>query len=194
MLFIPLIYQLGQDFFAKSFNTDGSNIKQASNNQFKKLIKVGLSSLIIFFTPLALWLYTAWQKTGNIFTPFSSQGLWQKKFTWIFQTIFQPLNFVGFVSPTEKYLAIISLIVLVMGFTLSKNKKYFWYSLAMLALPLSSGTLASFARYLLVIFPLFIFLAQLSQEKKILSQAIIAFFISLQVMFFIAWCRFYWII
>lgn len=177
LLFVPVCFQVGTEFVA------------TKKIEWQKW-------LAVLMLPVGLlgWLGFSYWRTGSFLAPFMVQTTWQKTLTWPWISIFRPLNYIGHVSLFEKYLTLLWSGLTILSFKWFKDKKYWFYSGVMLLLPLVSGTLISISRYMLVIFPIFIFLAHYGQKWPTLNKIIQVSFWTVQVLFFVAWCRFYWVV
>ena len=71
-------------------------------------------------------------------------------------------------------------------------KAYGIFALLMIVLAVSTGLLVSISRFLLVSFPIFIFLGKKLKRGKWFDIAAAVFF-ALQVIYFAGWVNYYWI-
>ena len=78
-------------------------------------------------------------------------------------------------------------------FTL-RSRAFGAYALFLILVPLSGGTLNGASRYCLVIFPVFVQLALLGRRYVWLDHTVRCVMVTVQVLFFIAWCRFHEVI
>ena len=66
------------------------------------------------------------------------------------------------------------------------------YALVMLVFPVATGSWVSLSRFMMVLFPIFVFLAWLARKREIYL-LILVISIALQVMYFIGWTSYYFI-
>ena len=143
-------------------------------------------------TILGLYLSYAYYLTGDFLAPLSSHSSWNLGFAWPWQTIFDPGDFIGYITSLNQFLAVIFVILAASAWRwLPKSLSS--YSILLIAVPLFSDALLSITRVLSIIFPLFILLAIWGSRSTKLSQIIMYGFLTIQVLLFAAWCQFYWI-
>ena len=88
---------------------------------------------------------------------------------------------------------VFSLIMSVWMLIKMKNKAYGAYSLLCTLILIGTGNLYSMMRYTAVIFPVWMFTADLLRERKKLLNFVCALFWTLQVLLFCGWNGYYWI-
>lgn len=169
--FIPLLieYYHQRDFKIK--NTD------------KKIVFPLLSIIGV-----VLFLLTYYAVTGNPFSYFEQQNLWNRSFQLPYEAFLKTINdFNAYTSITLKayfafgFILAIAAIVLVLLSIKRLRWSYTAYAILALVPPFFSGTFEAFSRFLLVIFPLFITLSLLCEDKnaKKIIYAIYVLFIPL---------------
>lgn len=159
--------------------------------QFSKIDWKILYFLLPILTLLG-YCHFCYLQTGDFLAFLHAQEQWRKQLSWPWQSIFQPIHFIGFITPLEKILTIFGVFSLLLAFKFLPIEIAIWANLVNLV-PLFSGTIISNMRYLIVLFPIFIVLAVISHKKTQLSTAIITILLVLQVLLFSAWCQFYWV-
>jgi Gpi18-like mannosyltransferase len=157
--------------------------------------KFGHFAILILFICLGLLIFLGYSQLifHNWLLPLNSQAAWGKMLTLPWKTIFAPIKFIGFITPVDKWIAIVSLLTSIYLFKVFKNKDYVWYALASILLPLTTGVLHSVTRYVAVIFPLYLGWAYLMKKWKIKKEWIFVSLMTIQTALFIAWCQFYWV-
>ena len=75
----------------------------------------------------------------------------------------------------------------------SPHKAYGIYALACTLILIGTGNLFSMMRYTTVIFPIWMFLADILKNNKKIFGFLCALFLSLQVLLFCGWINYYWI-
>lgn len=159
------------------------------------------TKLLLFWLPLvgmfSAFLVFSLVKTGSALTPFVTQTTWQRELTWPWITFVSPYNWIGYITRMDKILAgcvlIISIWLVKEWWLKTKLRNLAVTNLALVLMPLSTGTLQSVGRYYLVCFPLWIFLASKLVKKPELVTYIVFLFSAIQTFLFIAWCQFYWV-
>lgn len=141
---------------------------------------------------LAGYMYYCYTQTGDSLLFLHSQTVWHKQFSWPWQSLWQPIHFIGYITPVEKLLSLLALLVLLIAFKFLPTPWVIWANLLNL-IPLLSGTIISNARYMLLLWPLFVTLAIISLHKKSWYETSLAILLVLQTLLFSAWCQFYWV-
>lgn len=149
-------------------------------------------SFILPILALATYSYYCYTQTGDFLVFLHAQGEWNRKLSWPWQSILQPLHFIGYITPLEKILTISSLIPLFLAFKLLPISWVLWAN-TLNIIPFLSGTLSSNLRFFILLFPIFVVLALISHRKPNLEKILLAIFLILQVLLFSAWCQFYWV-
>ena len=73
-----------------------------------------------------------------------------------------------------------------------RTKAFGIFALLMCVMPLYSGVLASGTRYMMLVFPVFIFLGQ-ALKNQYTYKALLAFWFTIQIIYFAGWANYYWI-
>ena len=165
------------------------------NWNFKKIGKAWLWYLLV---PAALCFYFfgLYRLTGDFFAFFKAQASWGRSLTdtSAFSQYFEPLH-TRHNRPTTIDLIMIctSLVLSIMMIIRTPHKAYGLYSLVCTIVLIGTGNLYSLMRYTSVIFPIWIYAADLMKNHKKLFGFICAVFLSLQVLLFCGWINYYWI-
>ncbi len=141
---------------------------------------------------LGTYAYYCYTQTGDFLAFLHAQGEWSRQFSWPWQSILDPRHFIGYVTPVEKLLTVASFIPMFLSFKFLPISWAIWAN-AVNLIPLLSGTISSNLRFLIVLFPIYVVLAIMSQQKPQLEKIILAIFLVLQVLLFSAWCQLYWV-
>lgn len=137
-------------------------------------LKPGLKTLSLALVPLGVVAYMAYLKsiTGNALAFLEIQPAWGRKAQFFVITLFEYLG-----DPLElsykwnfkslNFLA--AMLGFVCGLVLLQRKQWALgvFTLGAVLLPLSSGTLQSMTRYMMVVFPIFIVLAMAGRSQRI---------------------------
>ncbi len=148
-------------------------------------------SFLMPILSLGAYAYYCYIQTGDFLAFLHAQAQWSRQLSWPWQSILEPLHFIGYVTPVEKLFTVLSIVILLFSFKLLPLTLAIWANIVNL-IPLFSGTVISNLRYILI-FPIFIVLTIMSYKKPTLERMILAFFLMLQVLLFSAWCQFYWV-
>ncbi len=160
--------------------------------------KLGAAWLWYLLVPAAIcaYFYGLYRLTGDFFAFFKAQSSWGRSLSDVsaFKEYFAPL-FTRHNRPTTIDLCMIvfSLIMSVWMLIKMKNKAYGAYSLLCTLILIGTGNLYSMMRYTAVIFPVWMFTADLLRERKKLFIFVCALFWTLQVLLFCGWNGYYWI-
>jgi len=141
---------------------------------------------------LGAYAYYCYIQTGDFLAFLHAQAQWSRQFNWPWQSILEPLHFIGYVTPVEKFLTLASFIPLFLSFKFLPIPWSIWVNTVNL-IPLLSGTISSNLRFLIVLFPVYVVLTIMSHQKPNLEKTILAIFLVLQVLLFSAWCQLYWV-
>lgn len=141
---------------------------------------------------LLIHLLAMAQLTGDLLAPLRIQQAWNKEFALPWQTILEPQIAKPYLVQVEQLLVLGSLVVAVAALRTLPSASFGIYALLLLLPPLFTGTLVSTSRYMLVVFPLFIVLAQLGRHR-LFQQALVLAFWTVQVLLVAAWSQFYWV-
>ncbi len=160
--------------------------------------KLGTAWLWYLLVPASIcaFFFGLYRLTGDFFAFFKAQSSWGRSLTdgSAFKEYFAPL-FTRHNRPTTIDLCMIafSLIMSVWMLIKMQNKAYGAYALLCTLIMIGTGNLYSMARYTAVIFPVWMFTANLLQKRKKLFYFICVLFWSLQVLYFCGWNGYYWI-
>ena len=159
-----------------------------------KLNRIRPNLLWLGLGPAALLAFMAAMVpiSGDFFSIFKAQTAWEKTFTLPWDTILRPLWPTPIITPIDQVAAVLFLVLSVVALFRLPSLSYGLGALALLAPPLFSGQILSLTRYCSVLFPCFILLAMLGKHRTA-QKAIQILFFTLQIIFMIAWSRFYWV-
>jgi Gpi18-like mannosyltransferase len=121
---------------------------------------------------LVAYIAYTWIAFGNPLSIFeSSKNGWNRQLAWPWVSIFKTISRMnaGSAFPIFTYNFILAIASLVLcGFTFKKLRlSYSLLSLFLILIPLSSGTLKSFPRYMIVVFPLFVLMAKWGENRYV---------------------------
>ena len=150
------------------------------------------SYLLLPVLTLAIYCWYCYLQSGDFLAFLHAQDTFGKQLSWPWQSIFQSKNFIGYISPLDKVMAIVGSLLLLYAFKLLPIHLTIWANVVNF-IPLMSGTIGSNTRYLSLLLPIFVVLAIISQKKPQLEIALLALSLVLQVLLFSAWCQFYWV-
>ncbi|MGB9181216.1 MAG: hypothetical protein WCB68_18440 [Pyrinomonadaceae bacterium] len=159
-----------------------------------KPLKIQKSVLWFSLIPLGLlfFLLYAHHLTGDYLAPIHAQKAWQKTFAMPWTTLFHSVGGDLQITHVEQILTILFIALGILSLFKLPSMSYGIYSLLLILPPLTSGTLISTSRYYVVVFPAFIVMALLG-KRAILDNLFKLVFFALQILFIIAWTRFYWV-
>ncbi len=165
------------------------------NWDFRKIGTVWLCYLIVPAV-ICLYFFGLYRLTGDFFAFFKAQAGWGRSLTDTdaFRLYFEPL-FTRHNRPSTIDLVMISssLILSIRMLFRSKNKAYAIYSLVCTLILIGTGNLYSMMRYTAVIFPVWMFTADLLKAKEKAFGFLCAVFLTLQILLFCGWINYYWI-
>ena len=142
---------------------------------------------------LALFFLSLYSKTGSYWAPLLAQQAWGRGGDLgknILEIIQSPaLN----PRQLDAVFWIVFLLITLVGMWKLPSRLYGVYALAQLALPIASGTFFSASRLIVVIFPVFIMLAQLLRSRQSWLKIVLALLFTLQIVYFLGWVNYYWI-
>ncbi len=161
-----------------------------------KLPAVRLDVAWLGLAPLALvgHLFDMYRVTGNFFAPFLAQAAWGRGKYGFWEGL--RLQLEAPILDVYKLDAFFGLVFLLCGiFILWKwqNKALGVYTVLMVLTPLSTGMLISVQRFMLVVFPVFLYLAAKLKSPANFDLARGLGF-ALQVVYFAGWVNYYWIV
>ena len=160
-----------------------------------RLDKIRWNALWFFLIPAAFFgfLLSLYPLTGSLLAPMQVQASWGRTFVMPWVTLFNPQYAHPYLTQVEQALSIGSLLLGVISLRYLRSASYGIYALAILVIPLFSGTLVSNVRFGIVVFPLFIVMAMLGKHK-VVNQFFSITLLVLQVLFMVAWSQFYWMV
>lgn len=173
LLFIPLIWE-----YLKNYNF---NLRQSLNLKVLPLFLIPLGTLTFFFYH--------YLKFGDFLLFFKVQNWWGRAFT------LNKDHFLLFSNPAKVNFLLdifFTIFILIVVYLVFKNLRisYGLYMLATIAMILSTGTLMSFGRYVLVLFPIYILGS--SVKNQYLQQVWIFVSILLLAMYTTLFVNNYW--
>ncbi len=152
------------------------------------LKKIDFSILWFAVVPLGIlsFFYYMYTLTGDFFAAVKVQEAWGRRVSDPFTALLFPSGFWIYLTPLDQFFAISTLIV---SWTMIKDKLRVLnalglYSILLMIPTLFTGTLDSLSRFLVVIFPLFIYWAFLVTNSKKFDLTLRIVFMCLQVIFF----------
>lgn len=161
-----------------------------------KLLKIRKDVLWFSIIPVGLFAFLiySYNLTGDFLAPFHAHSAWGRVFTSPLNPILEPAGWdnTDFIIRVDHVLAIGGLALSILSFFLLPSPSFGIFSLIIIIIPLTTGTLISMSRFLSVAFPIFIVLAVLGRWRW-LDQIIWVLFLSMQALFMAAWMRFYWV-
>lgn len=159
-----------------------------------KIQKISWDILWFLITPLAYiyFLYHIELVTGDFMTTFQVQQAWDRHFSWPWKTLFYPNGWNLYHTPIQQLLTLMVFGGIYWGYRLLPTG-----SLAIMAfiilLPIYfTGRLSSCIRYYLMAFPVFMAYSVWIKQEWILKGLLIGAAL-LQIVYFMGWVRFYWI-
>lgn len=162
-----------------------------------KIKRLNWKILFIPFSLSGLFLYSFYLflKFGDPFYFSTVESVWHRSFVNPVATMFSYFTVNPFAKPFNDYLDITVtlgfLAILLIGF--KKIPKSWWfYSLLVILLPASTGTLTSMPRYALSAFPVFILIAIYLENKTILKITVWGIFLIAQISLAILFVNGYW--
>lgn len=138
-----------------------------------KLFSKEFFFLVFSLIPLPLYMYYQQVKFGNSLSFLTNESLWDRQASFPWQAVQNSLNylsignFLQFGNGARVLVDLLSFVILAGTFVLffkKMRKSYRVFYFLALMIPLYSGTLTSFPRYALVIFPFYFTVALLKNE------------------------------
>lgn len=139
---------------------------------------------------LLVYLLSVYPLTGDILTPLKIQVAWNRAFSSPWQTLLYPVGIDPTIGRFQQITVVFTLILVVISFRKIPNPAHGLYAGLLILPSLLSGTLISFARFVVVAFPLFLCLGILGQNKA-LDRWLTVIFIMLQALLMAGWSQFY---
>lgn len=160
--------------------------------------KVDLSILWFGVIPIGLgvffwYLYTL---TGDFLAAIKVQEAWGRVAADPVTSLLFPTNFWLHITPIDQFFVVSALVVCWRMFTqkvLENGRILAIYSFLLCVPTLFTGTLDSFTRYILVVFPLFIYWAYVTHDNKRFATGAIVVFLVVQLLYFGLFSQFYWV-
>jgi len=157
-------------------------------------IDVNIGWLLLSPIGLLAHLYYLYRLTGEPLAPFVAMTAWGRANTTILTSLWENLSAPWLdVYKIDLMFSIVFILISILIFVKWPVKSIGLLSLALSVMPIASGLLVSTSRYLLIVIPVFIFLAE-----KIHNQSgydfLRAIFFTLQIIYFAGWVNYYWIV
>lgn len=169
------------------------------------LAKIKASVFSLFLTPFGLLLFMShlYDKFKNPFLFIFAQESWGRKLQISEALTFTWQNFKNLISKPSQNMAYLTsnlfdyaflflFFVLAIFVFLLLRKSYGLYMLLGLFIPLTTGQMLSMSRYVLILFPAFIFLALLG-KNKVINYTIVILFSMLSSLFITMFVNSYWV-
>ena len=160
--------------------------------------KIGTEWLWYLLVPAGVFafFFGLYRLTGDFFAFFKAQSAWGRSLTdtSAFRLYFEPL-FTRHNRPTtiDLVMIITSLVLSIWMLISCRHKAYGIYALVCTLVLIGTGNLYSMMRYTAVIFPIWMFAADLLKGRQKVFYFICALFSALQVLLFCGWINYYWI-
>lgn len=172
-----------------------------------KLKKIRLNILWNLITPLGLFVYMYYLKIkfgnpllfisaqnawGRDTTSFSIKSIWDTLSKYFYDFFFPGQeNFVLYLVRDLDLIFFLSFLILSIIIFFQLRMSYGFYIVLSLLIPLLTGTLMSINRYVIALFPIYIYLTKIS-KNQIVQYGIILLFSSLFVIYTILFTNWYW--
>ncbi|MEM1367548.1 MAG: mannosyltransferase family protein [Cyanobacteria bacterium P01_H01_bin.15] len=152
------------------------------------------SAAFLLLIPASLLAYLGWVglMTGDFLAPIKAQAAWGRNFAFPWMTIFASNSQTPYLTPVEQIFALLSLYLIIRFWRRLPSSSYPIYALLLILPPLFTGSLTSFLRFLLVVFPAFMLLAILG-KRPFIHRTIVGSFCFLQILLMIFWSQGYWL-
>jgi hypothetical protein len=156
---------------------------------------VRADALWLLLVPAGLLAYMAalLPLTGDPLAPVTAQKAWGKILSTPWETLFAPRYPFPVTTEVERWLVIALLALAVRALWLLRDRSHALYGLLFLAPPLFTGVLNSQVRYAAPVFPLFVALAVLMEDRPRTDWTIRAVFAAGLLVAFAAWCQLWWV-
>ncbi len=159
--------------------------------------KVDLSVLWFGVVPVGvgLFFWYLYTLTGDFFAAIKVQEAWGRVTADPVSSLLFPSNFWLHITPVDQFFVMSGLVVCWRLFTekiLENSKVLALYSFLLCVPTLFTGTLDSFTRFILVVFPLFIYWASVTKDNKKFAVGAIVVFLVVQMVYFGLFSQFYW--
>jgi Gpi18-like mannosyltransferase len=139
-----------------------------------------------------LFLFSFYRTTGTFFAPMVAQSSWGKVFAMPWETLLKPMAYFAFITPFDNVFIVGFILLSIVALIRLPSYSYGIYSLLLLIPPLMTGNSRSLIRYCTVVFPVFIILALWGKRYSV-NQFVTILFLTLQLLFMVAWSQFYWV-
>ncbi len=159
--------------------------------------KFDFSILWFAVIPLGIFSFFYYMKTitGDFLAAVKVQEAWGRKMTDPISSLLFPTGFWVYITPLDQFFAISTLVT---AFAMIRDRLKVlnplgFYSILLIIPTLFTGTLDSLSRFIVVIFPLFIYWSYLITGSKKFDLIVKIIFMSIQVIFFGLFSQFYWV-
>lgn len=150
------------------------------------LMPLGLLSFFSFMADL----------TGDFLAPVKVQNAWGRNFTDPITSFFFPTSSWPLVTQVDQF-SVLLVLSLSIWMLIKEKKNEIWplaiYSILLIIPTLFTGTLDSATRFTIVIFPVFIYLAYLLEDRKNLAKVIQVILMIIQLVLFTMFSQFHWV-
>jgi len=158
-----------------------------------RAIRLDILSFLLFPAFLAGHFAYLHSITGDWLAPIHAQLAWGRLGQNAYGNLIQQLSSVyQYTFRVDLVMYLLFIGATIYAFFKIRSKAYGLSALAMLALPLMTGSWVSLSRFLVTIFPVFIILGWAARRRK-LYFLLLAFFITIQVLYFLGWTSYYFI-
>lgn len=162
-----------------------------------KLKQIDASILWFLLIPVGatIFFWHLYEKTGDFLAAVKVQSAWGKKPTNPFSTFLFPTGYWPFITQLDQ-LSIISVFVtsfLMLRKSIKKFLPLVVYAVLSITPLLFGGTIVSASRFIVVIFPLFMYWAFLLKKSEKLSFYVKVVLMALQIILFAMFSQFYWV-
>src|SRR5690606_3082423 len=120
------------------------------------------------------------------------QQSYDRTLSWPWQTWLNPINPNMAMTPLERFFVLLFLFCAVVALVRLPSAGYGLYALALIGVPLFTGTLYGTLRFIMVAFPVYIILAQAGRRPWV-DQSLQFGMFALQIFLMVAWSQFYWV-
>jgi hypothetical protein len=157
---------------------------------------VRLSILWLGLVPLGCLAFFTYMQLqfGDFLAPLRGQGAWAHELYTPWNAFFDPTVCYNEKIMVDRAVCLAALALSFASLFTLRSRAFGAYALFLILVPLSGGTLNGASRYCLVIFPVFLQLALLGRKYAWLDHTVRYVMLAVQVLLFIAWCRFYEVI
>lgn len=160
--------------------------------------KINLSIVWFSVVPVGLllffwYLYTL---TGDFLAAIKVQEAWGRFTSNPVSSLLFPTNFWIHITPVDQFFVISALVLcwkLYKDEVIKNSKVMAVFSLLLSVPTLFTGTLDSFIRYVLVVFPLFIYWAYVTKDSRRFTVGAIVVLLIVQLVYFGLFSQFYWV-